>query len=65
MREIPAEQITSTVARLCQEANYYLPEDVLQALGQARQLEESPRAQQVLDVILKNSQLAAEKQMPR
>ncbi|MBI2856577.1 MAG: fumarate hydratase [Chloroflexi bacterium] len=63
MREIKAPEITETVSRLCQEANYYLPEDVLDALKKARQEEEAPRAQQVLDIILKNSQIAQEKQI--
>jgi fumarate hydratase subunit alpha len=61
MREIQVSEITETVARLCQEANYYLPEDVLDALKKARQDEESPRAQGVLDIILQNSDIAQEK----
>jgi len=35
MREITAAEITETVKRLFQEANYCLPEDVLSALNQA------------------------------
>ena len=61
MRDIQVSEITETVARLCQEANYYLPEDVLDALKKARQDEESPRAQGVLDIILQNSDIAQEK----
>jgi fumarate hydratase subunit alpha len=61
MRDIQVSEITETVARLCQEANYYLPEDVLTALKKARQDEESPRAQGVLDIILQNSDIAQEK----
>lgn len=34
MREIATTEITETVKRLFQEANYYLPEDVLSALNQ-------------------------------
>ena len=63
MKRIQVSEITETVARLCQEANFYLPEDVLDALKKARQEEESSRAQQVLDVILENSQIASEKQI--
>ena len=63
MREIKALEITETVSRLFQEANYYLPEDVLDALKKARQDEEAPRARQVLDIILQNSQIAQEKQI--
>ena len=51
------------MARLSQEANYYLPEDVLVALKKARQQEEAPGAQKVLDMILRNSEIAEEKQI--
>ena len=63
MREIHVADITETVARLSQEANYYLPEDVLDALKKARREEEAPRAQKVLDMILRNSEIAEEKQI--
>jgi len=51
------------VARLAQEANYYLPEDVLAALRAARAKEDAPRAQKVLDIILKNAEVAAQGQI--
>ncbi|MBI2862642.1 MAG: fumarate hydratase [Chloroflexi bacterium] len=63
LREIPAELITETVARISKEANYYLPEDVLQALKKAREREESPSARQVLDTIIRNSEVAGKEQM--
>jgi fumarate hydratase subunit alpha len=63
MREIAASEIAETVARLCQEANYYLPEDVLEALRAARQREESPRARRVLDIILQNAEVAARERL--
>jgi len=64
MREIKTKDITSTVARLCQEANFFLGEDVLAALKKAREQEESPVARQVLDHILENAPIAAKEQMP-
>jgi fumarate hydratase subunit alpha len=64
MREIKAKDVTSTVARLCKEANFYLPEDVLAALRRARDGEESPVGQQVLDQILENAAIAAKEEMP-
>ena len=42
MREINASLITKTVAELCQQANFILGEDVLNALKKAGQTEESP-----------------------
>ncbi|MBI2980201.1 MAG: fumarate hydratase [Chloroflexi bacterium] len=63
MRNISAQEITRTVARLCQEANYFLPEDVMNSLKKARQNEESQLGQQTLDQILDNAKLAQEEQV--
>lgn len=51
------------MAHLCQEANYFLPDDVRQALEKARKTEESPLGQQVLGQLLANAQLAKEEEM--
>ncbi len=64
MREIRAEDVTATVARLCQEANLYLGDDVLAALERARAEEPSPVGRAVLDQILQNAQIARQEQMP-
>jgi len=64
MREIKAEEITGTVARLFQEANFFLPEDVAAALKQAKDNEESPVGQDVLDRILENKDISAREQVP-
>lgn len=64
MRQISADDITQTVARLCQEANFDIPEDVLAALKQARDIEESPVGQQVLDQILENDDIATTEKIP-
>ena len=63
MRDIHVSEITETLARLSVEANYYLPEDVLDALKKARRDEEAPGARKVLDMILQNSEVAQEKQI--
>ena len=64
MREIHADQITQTVARLCIESNYYLGEDVLAALRRYRESEVSPVGREVLDQILQNAEVARDEQMP-
>ena len=64
MREIDAATITDTVARLCQEANFYLPEDVLDALKKARQKEVSPLGQEVIDQLVENASIADKEKMP-
>ncbi len=64
MREIRAEQITETVARLCGEATHLLPEDVVAGLRKAEQTEKSPLARQVLVEILDNADLAKREHLP-
>jgi len=63
MREINVDEIIFHVERLCMEANYYLPEDVSMALQNARENEKSETGKMVLDCILQNEKIAAEKQM--
>lgn len=63
MKEIKASTITETIARLCQEANFFLPEDTLEALKKARKNEESPQGQQALDRIIENAKLAKDEQL--
>jgi len=64
MKEIQAADITRTVARLCQEANFFLGEDVLASLRSARDNEESEVAKQVLDQILENATISATERIP-
>jgi fumarate hydratase subunit alpha len=64
MRDIHADQITDTVARLCIESNYYLGEDVLTALRAYREKETSPVGREVLDQILENAEIARDERMP-
>ena len=64
MREIEAQEITRAVAKLFIEANYYLSDDVLVAIKQAAQKEESPIAKEVLKKIIKNVDIAAREQIP-
>lgn len=64
MREVHVDQIRDTVRGLCRDAACLLPDDVVEALRRAREREESPLAQRVLDQILRNAQLAAEEWLP-
>lgn len=64
MREIASKEVTRIVARLFQEANFFLPGDVLAALKQAREAEESPAGREVLDRILENAEIAASERIP-
>lgn len=64
MRAINVKKITRAVARLFQEACYHLPEDVLDSLKQAREVEESPVGREVLDRMLENTDISAEGEFP-
>jgi fumarate hydratase subunit alpha len=64
LKEIDVTAITDAVSRLCQEANLYLPEDVLDALKKARQKEVSPLGQEVLDQLMENAAIASKEKMP-
>ena len=64
MREISADQITETVARLAVEATHFLPEDVEGAIRSAKQTERSPLAIQIIDEILENAEIARTKMLP-
>lgn len=64
MREIKAAEITKEVARLCQEANFFLPEDVVTALKSAQQAEQSLLGNEVLSQMLGNARLSASETIP-
>jgi len=64
MREIEAKRVTETVSQLFQEANFFLPDDVLASLKQARETEESSVGCEVLDRILENAELSVKEGIP-
>ncbi len=64
MREIEASAITQAVAQLCQQANFELREDVIVALEQAQQTEESPLGREVLSQLLENARIAKQEHVP-
>lgn len=64
MREIQANDVTSTVARLFEHSCHYLPPDVIVALKRARKKEKSPICRAVLDTMLNNAEIAGSEQIP-
>jgi fumarate hydratase subunit alpha len=64
MREINAALITGLVARLCQDANYYLRADLLASLTRAVEREESPVGVECLQGIIKNAAIARKERIP-
>ena len=64
IREICAEEISAAVEQLVIDANYYLPEDVRAALEKAQQEEQSELCKGIIGDILRNADIAAERQQP-
>ena len=64
MRTIDVAKITETVAQMCKNAAYYLPEDVYTALKHGRETEKSPVGCVVLDQIITNAEIAKEEDRP-
>ena len=64
MRQIPAERITETVAKLCIEANCHLGADIQKRLATACQQETWPQAVEILDRIVENYRIADAENVP-
>jgi len=64
MREIKAKEITKVISTLCQEANFGLGEDVLNALKKALKTEESPLGREVLSQLIENAGVAKAEKLP-
>ena len=63
MRELKADYITEQVAEMCVEANIHLGEDVMKALQQGLELEESPTGRKVLEQLIENLEIARNEQI--
>jgi len=64
MRDIDSKEVTKIVSQLFQEACHELPDDVLTALKQAREAEESPAGREALDRILENAETSNKERTP-
>ena len=64
LREFDVSIVTDAVAKLCIDANYNIPEDVLGKLKTACDVEESPVAKDILKQIIENDMLAKETKVP-
>ena len=63
MRELRCADITDAIARLFTAANFDLPADVMAALQRAAAGESSPQARGILETLIRNAQIAAEKRV--
>lgn len=64
MREIQASEIADRVAQMCQEANFSLGADIMQALEEAMTRETSPIARDALRQIRENTIIARSERVP-
>ena len=64
MRQISAQQITDTVAKLCIEANCHLSGDIKDRLNTMHRQESWPQAKEILERIIENYAIADEKNVP-
>ncbi len=64
MRTIEFEKIVDTVRQLCIQANCELPDDVCQAVREARQQEESPVGRAIFSDMEENFNFARERGLP-
>lgn len=63
MRIINAKEITKAVEKLCIDTNYYLNDDIKNAITSMRDKETKPLAKDVLDKILLNAEIARNDQV--
>src|SRR5512134_890999 len=64
VREIDAQEITRVIRELCVGINYVVPDDMREAVARAREQEESPVAREILELLVRNQDLAAEGEYP-
>ncbi|HID32066.1 MAG TPA: fumarate hydratase [bacterium (Candidatus Stahlbacteria)] len=64
MREIDRTLVVDTVADLCIKANTEMGEDLVSALKEAREKEESDVGKEILEIILENIEIARNEQIP-
>ena len=64
MREIHVNRITEVVSRLCQEANYELPQDVYDVFEKMMKEETFPNAKNTLEILTENAKIALENHSP-
>lgn len=64
MREIHISEIIRVVKDLCIDANYYLSKDIKDALKNAKEDEKWPLAEDILEQLIFNSDIAEKEKMP-
>lgn len=63
-RIIKAQEITDAVKKLFMDCNYFIGDDITDALQKAYEIEKSPIGKQVLCQLMENNKIAREEQIP-
>lgn len=64
IRQIKAETVTATVKKLFMDCNYFIGNDIMEALNSACKRETSPVGKSVLSQIIENNKIAAAEEVP-
>lgn len=64
VRSIPVKEITEHIEEMCIESNYFLSEDMKQAIKRAKRSEQSPLGKQILGQLEENLDIAAKERIP-
>lgn len=64
MREVPYDNIVSTVAKLCKDANYFIGDDMIAAFKEGIEKEESETGKDILKQLLDNAEIARTENVP-
>lgn len=64
MRNISFSDIVKNVSIICQEANYFLPKDVLNALKKSLKEEKSSLGKYILEKLIENAEIAKREKIP-
>lgn len=64
LRDFDVNLVTNAVSKLCMDANYNIPKDVLDSLKSSLSKEESPVAKDILNQIIENDILASDEKVP-
>ncbi len=64
IRKIDVKEVQDSVKKMCISSNYNLCSDVLDTIKKSKENEESPVGKNILDNIIKNAEIASNKQVP-
>jgi fumarate hydratase subunit alpha len=64
VREVAVSEISDALAKLCIDICYRMSPDMVAAVRRARELEESPMGREILDQLMRNTEIAAQGDVP-